>query len=331
MTSVRRISIVAPMRNEAAHIDAFVADVAAQDFEGELEIFVADGASTDDSVARLEAAAARHGLKLTVVPNPQRWVSHGLNACIRRASGDLIVRLDCHSRYPPDYLRRCAIAAEETGALNVGGLFEPIGRTRMERAVACALKSPFGGVHWTRDTGSRERVDADTVPYGAYRPEAFELAGYFDESLVRDQDDEFNLRLRLRGGRVVLDPAIRVLYTPRGSLRKVFRQYYEYGLWKVPVMLKHGQVVSARSMVPCTFVASVALLAPASLVSRGARLLLAAETAAYASCALGFGAFSAARDGELRLLPRIVSVYPAFHAGHGVGMLHGWLRAMRRH
>src|SRR5438270_7323366 len=124
------------MRNEAAHIEGFVSDLAGQDFDGEVEIFVADGASSDDSVARLESAAARHGLVLTVVPNPQRWVSYGLNACIRRASGDLIVRLDCHSSYPADYLRRCAIAAEETDALNVGGLFEPVGRTPMERAVA---------------------------------------------------------------------------------------------------------------------------------------------------------------------------------------------------
>jgi glycosyltransferase involved in cell wall biosynthesis len=219
VSRVERISIVAPMRNEAAHIEAFVDDVAAQDFDGEVELYVADGASTDDSVARLTAAAERHGIPLTVVPNPERWVSHGLNRCIRRATGDLIVRLDCHSSYPRDYLRRCAIAAEETGAMNVGGLFEPVGRTPMERAVACALASAFGGVHWTRDGGSRERVEADTVPYGAFRPEAFVLAGEFDESLVRDQDDEFNLRLRLCGGRIVLDPAIRVFYTPRGSLR----------------------------------------------------------------------------------------------------------------
>ncbi len=325
---VRRISIIAPMRNEAEHIEQLVDDIAAQDFDGEIEVLVADGASTDASVECLSAAAERNGLDLTVLDNPDRWVSHGLNACIKRATGDLIVRLDCHSRYPPDYLRRCAVAAEETDALNVGGLFVPIGRTPMERAVAIAMDGPFGGVHWTRDASSPSRVEADTVPYGAFRPQAFELAGYFDESLVRDQDDEFNLRLRLRGGRVLLDPTIRVFYTPRGSLSGVFRQYYEYGLWKVPVILKHGQATSARSMVPVAFVGSLALLLPAAAWLKSARRLLGLELGAYAGCAIVFGVRSVARQGEWRLLPRVVAVYPAFHLGHGVGMLHGWLRAV---
>jgi succinoglycan biosynthesis protein ExoA len=327
---IRRISIIAPMRNEEEHIEQLVADIAAQDFDGEIEVLVADGASTDHSVERLTAAAARDRVDLTVLENPDGWVSHGLNACIRRATGELIVRLDCHSRYPSDYLRRCALAAEETGAMNVGGLLVTVGRTPTEQAVGLAMDGPFGGVDWTRDGTMSNRVEADTVPFGAFRPRAFELAGYFDESLVRDQDDEFNLRLRRAGGRIVLDPTIRVFYTPRGSLSAVVRQYYGYGFWKVPVMLKHRQVVSARGMVPMAFVGSLALLLPAALRSRGARRLLRLEFGAYAGCALGFGAHSVARRGEWWLLPRVVAAYPAFHVGLGVGMLHGWLRAALR-
>ena len=213
---VKRVSVIAPMWNEAAHIDGFVADIAAQDFDGELELLVADGASTDGSVERLRGAAEREGIEVTVLDNPARWVSAGLNSCIRAATGGLIVRVDCHSRYPTDYVRRCVAAAEETGAENVGGIFIPIGRTGTERAVACAMNSPFGGIHWTRH-GEGERVEVDTVPYGAFTPDAFERAGLFDETLVRNQDDEFNLRLRLAGGKIVLDPAIRIFYTPRGS------------------------------------------------------------------------------------------------------------------
>ena len=121
------------MRDEAGHIETFVRDLAAQDHPGELEVFVADGRSTDDSVARLRSAAREAGLSVEVIDNPAGTVSPGLNACIRRASGDLIVRMDCHSTYPPDYLRRSAVAAEETGAWCVGGLWVPFGRTRVER------------------------------------------------------------------------------------------------------------------------------------------------------------------------------------------------------
>jgi succinoglycan biosynthesis protein ExoA len=323
---VRRISVVAPMWNEARHVEQLVADLAGQDFGGEVELIVADGRSTDGCVELLNAAAERYGVEVEVLDNPARWVSAGLNACIRAATGDLIVRVDCHSGYPQDYLRRCAAAAEETGAENVGGVFVPKGGTAVERAVAAAMDSPFGGIHWTRH-GDEGRHDVDTVPYGAFRPRAFELAGVFDESLVRNQDDEFNFRLRRAGGRIVLDPSIRIYYTPRGSFRRLFRQYFEYGLWKPAVMRKHGSVVSLRSLVPIAFVASFVVLAAAAPFSRIGRLLLAAEVALYLLGALAFGVLAIRSKRErLRILPRVVASFATFHVAYGLGMAAGWFR-----
>jgi succinoglycan biosynthesis protein ExoA len=325
---IERISVIAPMRNEAEYVGGFVADLAAQDFAGGLEVLVADGSSTDGSAELLRAAAAGAGVALDVLPNPAGWVSPGLNACIRRSTGDLIVRLDCHTRYPREYLRLCAAAAEETGAWNVGGLVVPEGLTPMERAVACAMDSPFGGIGWTRHSASRERVEVDTVTFGAFRPDAFREAGLFDEQLVRNQDDELNVRLRLRGGRIVLDPRIVVRYRPRGSLPAVWRQYYEYGFWKVPVMRKHRRVLSARSLAPLALVTSLAGFAVATPVSATARAALAAEVGAYAAGALAFGVLAVRRRGEPpALAPRVAAVFPAFHLAYGAGMAHGWLRA----
>jgi glycosyltransferase involved in cell wall biosynthesis len=323
---IRRVTVMAPMRNEAGHVDDLVADIAAQDVAAEIEFLVADGASTDDSVERLRAAAARCGLEVTVLENPDRWVSHALNRCIRKATGDLVVRVDCHSRYPRDYLRRCVAAAEETGAENVGGVFVPRGRTATERAVACAMDSPFGGIHWTRH-GSVARVEADTVPYGAYRPRAFEMAGLFDETLLRNQDDEFNLRLRLAGGRIVLDPTIRIRYTPRSSFPRLFRQYFEYGRWKPAVMRKHGRATSLRSLVPAVFVSSVLALAAVAVVWPPAVILVAVEVGVYTAGAIGFGVLELVRKREsLRLLPRVVAAFPTFHVAHGLGMVVGLVR-----
>ena len=326
---IRRISVVAPMWNEARHVEQLVADLAAQDFDGEVELIVADGRSTDGSVGLLRAAAARHDVDLQVLDNPARWVSAGLNACIREATGDLIVRVDCHSGYPPDYLRRCALVAEETGADNVGGIFVPKGETDVERAVATAMDSPFGGIHWTRHGPGRHEVD--TVPYGAFRPRAFKLAGLFDESLVRNQDDEFNLRLRRAGGRIVLDPSIRVYYTPRGSFRRLFRQYFEYGLWKPAVMRKHGRVVSVRSLAPIAFLASLVVLALIAPFSRVDRLVLQFEIGAYLLGAIVFGVLAVrAKRERLRLLPRIVAAFLTFHIAYGIGMTAGWFRIAGR-
>jgi glycosyltransferase involved in cell wall biosynthesis len=323
---VRRISVIVPMRDEADRVEGLVEDLAAQDFAGDVEIFVADGCSTDGSRELLAAAAERAALQITMLENPRRTVGPGLNACIERARGDLIVRLDCKSRYPRDYLGRCALAAEETGASCVGGVVVPVGDSPTERAVACAMDSMFGGIHWTRHRRSAHRVDADTVYCGAFRPEAFERVGPFVD-LGPNHDDEFNLRLRRAGGRVVLDPRIRAYYTPRKSFREVARQYHEYGLWKPPVMLRHGRVASARSIAPAVFVASLALLAPLGRRSPGARRLLAAELATYAICSLGFaGAVVARRKEPWRLLPRVAAVFPTFHFAYGVGMLRWFVR-----
>jgi hypothetical protein len=117
----------------------------------------------------------------------------------------------------------------------------------MERAVACALDGPFGGAHWTRNGSRPERTEVDNFYCGAFRPLAFERAGLFDETLVRNQDDELNFRIRQSGGRLVLDPAISSEYFPRGDFRGLARQYYQYGVWKIPVMLKHQRVLSGRS------------------------------------------------------------------------------------
>jgi succinoglycan biosynthesis protein ExoA len=326
------VSVVAPMWNEAAHVEQLVDDMAGQDVDRDVELIVADGGSTDGSAQRLTAAAERRGLKVTVLDNPARWVSHGLNLCIRAARGDLIVRVDCHSGYPPDYLRRCVAAAEETGADNVGGVFVPQGRTPMERAVACAMDSPFGGIGWTRGAGNGHGpVDTDTVTFGAFRPEAFANAGLFDETLVRNQDDEFNLRLRRAGGRIVLDPEITVMYRPRGSIVRVWRQYYEYGLWKVPVMLKHRRVLTLRSMAPLAFVLGTVVLFAATVRVPAARRLLLLQWSLYGSAAVAFAIRSLRDRGEpMELLPRVLAAFPAFHLGHGSGQAVGWMRALGR-
>jgi succinoglycan biosynthesis protein ExoA len=310
------------MLNEAAHVEPLVEDIAAQDFSGEVEVFVADGGSTDGSRELLANAAQRSGLDLTIVENRDGIVSTGLNACIRQAGGQLIVRLDCHSRYPPAYLSRCARAADDTGAWNVGGVYEAVGRTSTECAVACALATPFGGVNWTREAGRAGRVDADTVYLGAFRPIAFARAGLYSEELLRNQDDELNFRIRRAGGRIVFDPSIHAFYVPRGTFRALAQQYFEYGFWKVVVMAKHRRALSGRSLAPPAFVAFLVVLGAASSSSRTARRLLAVTGAAYSSAAVGFGLASLRhRGGRLSLLPRIAAVYPILHLSYGLGTM----------
>ena len=327
-SSAEKISLVIPMLNEAKHVESLAADVRGQTFVGELEMIVADGGSTDGSAPLLRDACVRRDIPLTIIDNPHGSVSHALNLCLRRATGELIVRLDCHTRYPSDYLERLASTSAATGAWNVGAVVEVEGESTTERAVACALDNPFGGANWSRKSTATAPVEVDTVSFGAFRQIAFERAGTFDEDLIRNQDDEFNLRLRRAGGRVVLDPSIRVRYRPRGSFRSLARQYYEYGYWKVVVMAKHRRVLSARSLLPISLVASLALLVLAAPLSQVARWLLLGEVLAYASLAIVFGARGIARRRESwSLLPLVLVAFAVCHLSYGFGMLRGLTRA----
>jgi succinoglycan biosynthesis protein ExoA len=324
------VSIIVPMLNEAEHVEHLVADVAGQDYPDALELVVADGGSVDGSVEILERAGADHGVRLTLVHNPGRWVSPGLNACIARSSGEVIVRMDCHARYPHDYVSRCVATLRETGAWNVGGTLRAVGEARTERAVACAMDTLFGGIGWTRHGGRAERAEVDTVTFGAFPRSVFERIGGFDERLVRNQDNDLNTRIRLAGGSIILDPAIRVQYVPRGSYRRLFRQYYEYGLWKGRVSAKHGRVLNARSVVPLAFITSVTALACLAPVSSNARRLLEYELGAYG---LGCGAFAVlgvtGRREDPSLIPRVAAAFPIFHVAHGLGMLRAVLDKVR--
>ncbi|MBV8257541.1 MAG: glycosyltransferase [Actinobacteria bacterium] len=328
---IERIAVVAPMLNEARHVENLAADLAAQDFAGEVACFVADGGSRDGSPRLLREAAERHGLDLTLLENPGRIAATGLNVAIRAAlewKPDLVVRLDCHSRYRSDYLRQAARVAEETGAWNVGGQVVPRGETRAQRAAAVSQTSPFGGANWTRASG---RHEADTVYCGAFRPWVFERVGLYDEELPVGEVEDLNHRLRGAGGRIVYDPAMVVEYLPRETVRSTFVQYYRYGLWKAAVTAKHRRFLSARSSAPLVLVLGGAALGIAGARSRAARRVFAAGASGYAAAAFVFASRAVRlNDEDPALAPRVALYFPAYHLAHGLGGIHGWARVARR-
>ena len=193
----RLLSVIAPCRNEAAFIDAFCDSVLRQQLpEGwHMEVLIADGESDDGTRERLQERCA-HDARLVLVDNPGRIVSTGLNACIARAQGEVIARLDIHTQFAPDYLARCIDTLERSGADNVGGPWVAQGTGPMGEAIAAAFQCRWvvGGAR-SRDRAYEGAVD--TVYLGCWRREAFARFGLFDEALVRNQDDEHNLRLRL--------------------------------------------------------------------------------------------------------------------------------------
>ncbi|HMM86815.1 MAG: glycosyltransferase family 2 protein [Gammaproteobacteria bacterium] len=327
MAEPRVVSVIAPCRNERAHVQAFVDAALAQRLPPgwTMELVVADGTSDDGTREALDAAAA-HEPRLAVIDNPRRIVSTGLNRAIATARGEVIVRMDVHTAYAADYVAQCLAALERTGADNVGGPWRAEGEGPWGRAIAAAFQSRWvtGGA---RSRSLTHDGPVDTVYLGCWPRRTFERFGPFDETLVRNQDDEHNLRIVRGGGRVWQSPAIRSTYRPRESPGALARQWLQYGYWKPFVMRRHGQPAAWRHPLPGLFVAAVAAALALALLGGGAAPLLAL-LAAYAALVLAMSVAVAARAGW-PLLPRLPAVIAAQQLSYGAGFLLGTWDAWR--
>ena len=314
------ISVIVPCRNERHHIDTFCDSALHQALpEGwRMEVLIADGDSNDGTRERLALRCASDP-RLVVVDNPGRIVSTGLNACLAKAQGTIIARLDVHTQFAPDYLAQCIETLERTNADNVGGPWVAKGTGPTGSAIAAAFQCRWvvGGA-LSRDT--RYEGEVDTVYLGCWPRSVFDRFGLFDETLVRNQDDEHNLRLRLGGARIWQSPRVRSIYQPRNSLGHLFAQQRQYGYWRPFVMRKHGQPGSARQLVPALFVAAATACVLAAWWSA---LPLGGLVLAYAFY-IAIATASAARSAnKWQLAARLPVVIAAFHIGYGLGTWRG--------
>jgi succinoglycan biosynthesis protein ExoA len=317
------VSIILPCRNEQGYIQASIQSALDQDLPaGELEILVADGMSTDGTREHLDRMAALHP-RIRVLDNPGRIVSTGLNAAIRVARGEFIVRMDAHTNYAPDYVRQCLDVLRETGADNVGGPMRTTARTYMEKAIRAVFHSRFA-VGGARSHQEDFEGWVDTVIYGCWRKSLFERVGLFDEELVRNQDDEHNLRIVRSGGRIYQSPRIRSEYHVRGSLAALFRQYMQYGYWKVLVIKKHQLPASFRHLVPGTFVGGLVLFGALGFFWPPALWFAIGLGALYLLAALTLSLIIAGTS-RWKFLPVLPLVMGCFHFGYGYGFLRGLL------
>ena len=327
-----RISVIVPCRNERRYIEAFCAGVLGQALPpgGSLQLVIADGDSDDGTREVLQRLAAADP-RVRWIANPRRIVSCGLNAALAHADGEVIVRMDVHSEYADDYVAQCIAALAATGADNAGGPWRAqaeAGAGAMQRAVAAAFQS-----RWVAGGAASRRLDhdgwVDTVYLGAWPRATFERFGGFDEELVRNQDDEHNLRIVKGGGRVWQSSRIRSVYRPRARLAQVFRQYLQYGYWKPFVMRKHGQPASLRHLVPGLFVAALAAFAVLAAAG-GPRAPLSMLVLAYALAVAAMSAGIARESApDAAALARVPAVIAAYHLGYGIGSLWGWWDVLR--
>jgi succinoglycan biosynthesis protein ExoA len=324
------VTVIMPIRNEAVFIRRSLGAVLAQNYPHErLEIIIADGMSTDgtgDVVAQL--ANAHPAVRVTVVENPEKIVPTGMNRALALAKGDVIVRVDGHTVIAPDYVCQCVAALHRSGADNVGGRMEAISESRFGRAVAITTSSRFG-VGGARFHYSDREEWVDTVYMGAWKREIFDHIGLFDEEQVRNQDDEFNYRLLSHGGKILLCPRIKSRYYNRSTPRSLWRQYFQYGYWKVRVMQKVTRQMRMRQFVPPLFVATLLFSFLITPFSEMAKWVLGLTLGSYMVANIGISALAAARE-EWNLFPPIFLSFSMLHIAYGAGFLVGLVRFWNR-
>jgi glycosyltransferase involved in cell wall biosynthesis/O-antigen ligase len=324
-----RLAVVIPCRNEAAYIEGCVRSILEADYPSELlSIRVVDGMSDDGTREILEALACQFQ-NVQFLDNPQRTTPVALNLGLRSGGYDAAIILGAHAKVDPGFLRRNVevLRSDHTVGCS-GGVIENVYESETARRIGAAMGHPFGVGSAHFRTGRREGY-VDTVAFGCYRSEVFASVGYFDDELVRNQDDEFNYRVTQAGFRILLDLGIRSKYYVRASYPRLFEQYEQYGFWKVYVNRKHGVVTTLRQLVPAAWVGFVLLglslsslngaIAAAFLAGLALYMLIAWRSSAKVSASL------AERYG-------VIQAFIVLHAGYGIGYLRGiWeLLVLRR-
>lgn len=311
------VTVILPVLNEVEFIDRTLNDLLSQDYQGLIEVVVADGGSTDGTLERLKSWSERDA-RLIVISNPEKGQAYGLNKAASQASGKVLVRADGHTSFAADYVRRSVEAINDTGGA-VGGRMSPAGRSRFGRAVATAMKNPLtmgpGRFHH-----AVEREAVDTVYLGAFEKEDFEaLGGFRPFPSGSSEDADFYYRWSESGRAVFVDPKIISTYTPRDTPGSLWRQYFRYGLGKAEMLWVNGRFPSFRPLAPLALV--VGLLATTLVgVLAGSWWPLLAAVAAWATLLVVVSL------NGIKPVPLVVVAGMVMHLAYGVGMLWGLVR-----
>ncbi len=318
-----------PIRNEGAFIAQSLRAVLEQDYPSEaMEVIVVDGMSTDNTRDIVLSFQKEHS-NLKMIDNPGRIAPTGLNAGIAEARGEIIVRVDGHCVIESDHVRRSVEHLLNDGVDGVGGPIETIGETRWAEAIATAMSSRFGVGDSAFRTISNRSMLVDTIAFPAYTRAIIERAGPYDEELVRNQDDEYNYRLRKIGARLLLSNDIHVEYFSRSSIQSLWRQYFQYGYWKVRVMQKHPRQMRPRQFIPPLFAGSLFITLVSLPFSTLGTWLFCLIACLYGVANIAVSVAITVKK-NWRLLFLLPPSFATIHLSYGFGFLVGLLKFWNR-
>jgi glycosyltransferase involved in cell wall biosynthesis len=314
-----------PVRNEADFIEQAIKSILDSDYPSEkMEVLVVDGES-DDGTRPIVEKLAESDARIKILDNPRRVVPTAMNIALRQMRGNVFIRIDGHAKIPADFIgKSIQCLHEHPDAWIAGGYIETVATDYVGRAIAATMCSPIGVGNARFRLGDYEGW-VDTLAFGAHHKWVVDKIGYFDEELVRNQDDEFNMRIVLAGGKIWMSKSIHSTYYSRPSLGKLWKQYFQYGFWRIRTLQKHKKPAALRQLVPLLFVLSILFLGVAGLFMKSFWYLLETGLIFYVM-ALFVGAFIVGVKSGWRFVPVAPLVFLILHFAYGLGSLWGLIR-----
>ena len=322
----KKVSIIIPTRNEEAFIINTLNSIMAQDYPSNLvEVIIADGDS-DDATRSLIQQYIKDHKNVMLIDNPERVVPHALNYAIGKATGEVIVRLDAHSKYPVNYVSRLVTELENTGADNVGGVWvtTPANDGLVATAIALATSHPLGIGDASYRLENPEIKEVDTVPFGCFPKDVFDRIGLFDTDLIRNQDDEFNGRIIKNGGKIFLIPDVEIEYYARASVSTMMKMFFQYGLFKPLVNVKLGSAATLRQFVPPLFLLFILFGYVVPFIPFELQILWGASLALYTLLTILVGFKIAFENKRISLIFVLPWLFPLIHISYGWGYIKGF-------
>ena len=319
-----KVSIIIPCYNEQSTIRFLLEALREQTFpRADMEVIISDGFSTDNTRAVIAAFQKDFpDLSVRVVDNTHRSIPSAVNRAIESSRGEIIIRLDAHSKPYLDYVEKCVKAHEENRGDNVGGVWEihPGAKTWIAQSIAVAAAHPLG-VGDALYRHAKQAAEVDTVPFGSFKRTLIDKVGLFDETLLTNEDYEFNARVRKAGGRIWLDPSIRSIYFARSTLQELARQYWRYGYWKWRMLRKYPNTLRWRQALPPLFVLSLIGFSLLSIFFQPAVFILIGDLLIYFFVFILAGIQAALRLRKPFLILSLPLAIPAMHITWGCGFL----------
>ena len=314
------VSITIPCRNEDKYIEKCINSILNSDYPQEkIKIFVCDGLSADNTRDIVLELSKKHS-NINLIDNEKQTTPFALNLGLKASDCDIKIILGAHAEINKDFIKNNVTVLNDYPDVGcAGGIIENVYENEAAETIGLAMSSSFGVGNAHFRTGNKNGY-VDTVAFGAYRKEVFEKIGYFDEDLIRNQDDEFNYRLLKNGFKIYLNSQIISKYYVRASFSKLYKQYYQYGYWKVYVNKKHKAVTSVRQLVPLFFVLFLFLGFILSIFHWVLGVLFSLGIISYVVLAL---VFASQKTNSIEKTARITYTFFLLHFSYGLGYLIG--------